>query len=144
MNVRVSCARKIVGATIAVLTLAGTLQLQAADEKPAKPAAKPTAKIDRRGPIPVYYGRVVAPDQKESIYAIQDKYQAQIAPLAAQIKALMAQRDKEIEAVLTPEQLTKVAALKKEAASKAAAGKKPAAKKTEAAAEKPVKSAGGN
>lgn len=140
MNVRVSYARKIVGATIAVLTLAGTLQLQAADEKPAKP----TAKIDRRGPIPVYYGRVVAPDQKESIYAIQDKYQAQIAPLAAQIKALMAQRDKEIEAVLTPEQLTKVAALKKEAASKAAAGKKPAAKKTEAAAEKPVKSAGGN
>jgi len=82
--------------------------------------------------------------QKESIYAIQDKYQAQIAPLAAQIKALMAERDKEIEAVLTPEQLTKVAALKKEAASKAAAGKKPAAKKTEAAAEKPVKSAGGN
>ncbi len=66
------------------------------------------------------------------------------ASAIAQVKALMAQRDKEIEAVLTPEQLTKVAALKKEAASKAAAGKKPAAKKTEAAAEKPVKSAGGN
>jgi hypothetical protein len=55
----------------------------------------------------------------------------------------MAARDKEIEAVLSAEQLAKVKQLKADAAAKAAAGKKPAVKKP-AGEPKAEKTATGN
>lgn len=70
--------------------------------------------------------------QKEKIYDVQEKYAAEIAPLAAKIKELQAERDKAIDAVLSADQLAKIKELKSEAAAKAAAGRKPAAKKTSA------------
>ncbi|MGC3966283.1 MAG: hypothetical protein QM775_02590 [Pirellulales bacterium] len=153
MNVGLNVLRRVVAAAVPALALAGMPTLLIADEKTeAKPAAAAEAKpaktpaADRKGPLPFYFGKVVAPDQKEKIYAIQDRFQDEIAPLAAKIKELQAARDKEIEAVLTPDQLAKVKQLKSEAAAKAAAGKKPAMKKpaAEPKAEKTEKSAAGN
>lgn len=110
-----------------------------------KPAAKPEAAAkeagektagkkeeDRRGPIPALYGKLVAPDQKEKIYAIQEKYKAEMAPLVAKMKEIQAAQTKEIEAVLTPEQLAKLQAMRAEQA-KAAMAKREQMKKTEGA-----------
>lgn len=153
MNVRFASLRRIAAVVLPALALAGTPTVRGAEEKGAKGEAKPAAAAeakpakkapaDRKGPLPFYYGKVVAPDQKEKIYGIQDRYQAEIAPLAAKIKELQAARDKEIEAVLTPDQLAKVKQMKADAAAKAAAGRKPAVKKP---AEEPKveKTAAGN
>ena len=155
MNVRFACLRWTAALLLPALTLAGTPTLRAADEKTeakadAKPAAKEAAAegskkavAERRGPLPFYYGKVVAPDQKEKIYEVQEKYAAEIAPLAAKIKELQAERDKAIDAVLSADQLAKIKELKAEAAAKAAAGRKPAAKKP-AAEPKAEKTAAGN
>ncbi|MBA4017188.1 MAG: hypothetical protein C0483_08450 [Pirellula sp.] len=158
MNVRFACLRWTAALLLPALTLAGTPMLRAAEEKvaektEAKAEAKPAAKeaaaegakkdADRRGPLPFYYGKVVAPDQKAKIYEVQEKFAAEIEPLAAKIKELQAERDKAIEAVLTADQLAKIKELKAEAAAKAAAGRKPAAKKA-AAEPKAEKTAAGN
>ncbi|MBL9082046.1 MAG: hypothetical protein JNK76_09595 [Planctomycetales bacterium] len=148
MNVRFASLRRTLAVALPILALAGT-PLFAADEKAeSKPAVETKvpakkAAADRKGPLPFYYGKVVAPDQKETIYGIQEKYAGEIAPLAAKIKELMAARDKEIEAVLSPEQLAKIKQLKADAAAKAAAGKKPAVKKP-AEEPKAEKTAAGN
>lgn len=98
------------------LTASGPLSGQEQAEKAAKKAP--------RGRLPNYYAKVVTPEQREKIYAIQQQYAPKIAALQKQLQELLAQRAKEIEAVLTPEQLKQV----QEAA--AAAKKRP---KTEAA-----------
>ncbi len=150
MNVRFACLRWTAALLLPALALAGTPTLRAADGKAeAKPAAKEAAAegskkaADRRGPLPFYYGKVVAPDQKEKIYDVQEKYAAEIAPLAAKIKELQAERDKSIDALLSADQLAKIKELKTEAAAKAAAGRKPATKKP-AAEPKAEKTATGN
>ena len=86
--------------------------------------------------LPAYYKDVVNDEQKLKIYGIQDKYKDRISALAEQVKKLQAERNAEIEAVLTAEQKTKLAEVKTiaekkkaeaAAAIKAAAEKKPAA-----------------
>lgn len=131
MNVRRLCSRIVPALVLPALALAGMPQLRAAEVQPATKSAanaekKPGKKApaDYRGPIPFYYGKVIAPDQKEKIYAIQDKYQGELEALQKQVKELTAKRDAEIEAVLTPEQREKVATMKAEAKSKTPPGKK--------------------
>lgn len=125
---------------------AGMPIVRAAEEKPVAKEAKaaPEAKAkkapaDYRGPLPFYYGKVVSPDQKEKIYAIQQKYEGELKSLMAKVKELQAARDKEIDGVLSPEQLKRVEELRTEAKTKAAAktdgAKKPA--EGEAKKEKP-------
>lgn len=58
--------------------------------------------------LPKHYAKVVTEAQREKIYAIQDQYDPKIDALAAQLKALKAQRDEKIKAVLTPEQQKQV------------------------------------
>ena len=94
---------------IATALIAGTLPLAAQDEKPAKKSA--------RGRLPAYYGKVVDEEQRESIYKIQGEYSPRINKILADLEALMAERDKEIDAVLTPEQRQEVATM--EAAARA-------------------------
>ena len=72
-------------------------------DAPAKTRAKP------RGRLPVHYGKVVDPTQKEKIYKIQKSYEPKIAELNVQLQALRDKRDAEIDAVLTAEQRQKVA-----------------------------------
>jgi hypothetical protein len=118
------------------LAWAGTPTVRAADEKPAAaekkdaPEAKPRkAPADFRGPLPLYYTKVVSPDQKEKIYAVQTKYEAEIKALQAKIAEIEAARNKEIDAMLTPDQLKRVEELRAEAQkarTKTGAARKPA------------------
>lgn len=63
--------------------------------------------------LPNYYGQVgISREQRQKIYAIQRQYHEKIAPLRAQLEALEEQRDKEVAAVLTEEQLKKVEELR--------------------------------
>lgn len=142
--------RKMLASFTCAAVIAGAPLTFAADEAKPKAEAGTVKKeggekkkeAERRGPIPELYGKVVAPDQKEKIYTIQDKYQAEMAPLVAKIKELQVARDKEIEAVLTPEQLTRLKELKAEQV-KAAMAKREQMKKTEGkpAAEKSAEAA---
>ena len=58
--------------------------------------------------LPRHYATVVTEAQRAKIYAIQDEYDPKIAALAAKLKALKAQRDEKIKAVLTPQQQKEV------------------------------------
>ncbi|MCS7239609.1 MAG: hypothetical protein NZ899_15290 [Thermoguttaceae bacterium] len=75
-----------------------------------------TAERQFRPRLPMYYGQVVTEEQRQKIYDIQRKYFDKIEALRRQLEALIAERDKEIEAVLTPEQKAKIEQLRKEAA----------------------------
>ena len=83
-----------------------------ADAKAAKQRAKP------RGRLPAYYNQVIDGQQREKIYAIQQQYEPKITELKAELQALQDKLDAEVEAVLTPEQLTKVKALTEDAKQK--------------------------
>lgn len=94
-----------------VLLLSSALAV-AQQQEETKPRRK------ARGILPQHYAAVVAPDQRERIYEIQQSYAEQIAKLEEQLAAIKAKRDKEVEAVLTPEQLAKVKKLQDEAKAK--------------------------
>ncbi|GAB4142550.1 MAG: hypothetical protein Kow0040_31600 [Thermogutta sp.] len=84
----------------------------------ATSAAKADATAAFRPRLPMYYAKVVDDKQRQSIYDIQRKYHPQIADLQRQLEKLIAQRDAEIEAVLTPQQKAEVEKLRKEAAAR--------------------------
>ena len=67
-------------------------------------AQEPVKRASPRGRLPAHYKDLVSPDQKEEIYAIQGKYNGEIAELEAKIDKLKEQRDAEVERVLTPKQ----------------------------------------
>jgi hypothetical protein len=54
---------------------------------------------------------VITPDQRESVYKVQQAYAPQIEKLEAELETLRAERRKEIEALLSEEQRAKVAEL---------------------------------
>lgn len=91
-------------------------------------------RAEPRGRLPAHYADVVTGEQREKIYAIQQKYAAQLEDLTEAIKALANDRDEEIEGILTPEQKDKVtkAAAAAKAKRKAAAEKKKAEAKESA------------
>lgn len=68
--------------------------------------------------LPMYYAKVVDEKQRQKIYDIQRKYHPQIAELQRQLEKLIAQRDAEIEGVLTPEQKAELDKIRAEAASR--------------------------
>lgn len=88
---------------------------QGAEPKGPKKRAEP------RGRLPAYFGEVVSNDQRDKIYDIQAKVQAQIVKLQSEIDQLEETRDKDVYAVLTPEQLEKVKQLQEAAKAKRAA-----------------------
>ncbi len=75
---------------------------KAAPAKEAKPRKKP------RGRLPAYFADVVTGQQRDSIYGVQAKYNAQIAELRVQIEELISERNQEVEALLSKEQLEAV------------------------------------
>jgi TolA-binding protein len=94
-----------------------------------------------RGRLPDYWNDVVAAGQKDQLYAIQKKYEAQIDALEKQLEGLEQQRETEMLALLNQDQKEKLArvrafweneqALKREKEAKAEAD---AAEKAKAAA----------
>ncbi len=103
-------------ASIVVFAAGMDLLGQDAKKKPAKP----------RGRLPVYYSRVVTPDQREEIYSIQQKYEPEVAKLEAELEALRGKIQAEVEGVLSKEQLAQVQKLTEEAAARRAASRKSA------------------
>ena len=91
-----------------------------------------------RGRLPTYWNEVVEPEQKEALYEIQKKYEAQIEDLEKQMAALEKQREAEMLSLLSQDQKEKLArvrafweneqALKKEKEAKAQAEAEAAAK----------------
>lgn len=59
-----------------------------------------------RGRLPAYFSSVVTQEQRETIYEIQHRYAQQLEALQAQIEKLVTERDRQVDEVLTPEQLT--------------------------------------
>lgn len=83
-----------------------------AQEESAPPATPPRAEQKEatrpRARLPMYFAKVVTPEQRARILEIQERVDKQVADLLAQVKLLSEQRDKEVRAVLTPEQQQKV------------------------------------
>jgi hypothetical protein len=122
----------------------GAQETQTADQ-PAASGSEETEEEREYRRLPPYYAQVIAPYQREKIYAIQAKYEDDVKELQEQIRAILAKRDAEIEQVLFPEQREVLKQLKAEAAAaraKTAAEKRPAEEdETTAAAPAPKKPA---
>jgi Spy/CpxP family protein refolding chaperone len=72
-----------------------------------------------KGRLPPYYGKLpVTDEQRAKIYAIEGSFSPRIQDLRDQIDALEGQRDEQIKALLTPEQLDKLKAMMAEAKAK--------------------------
>lgn len=100
----------------------------------AKPTTKGAAaeKKEDKKPVnrlPANYGKLGLTDvQKDKVYAVQEKYDAQLDTLEEHLKALRAKRSSETEAVLTVEQKKILKDLTDEAKEK---GTKAKSKKTD-------------
>jgi Spy/CpxP family protein refolding chaperone len=106
-------------------TLSAQTPAQQSATQPSAPAPTRTAESSEetfRPRLPMYYGKVVTEEQRQKIYDIQRKYFPQIRALQKQLEALIAKRDAEIEAVLTPQQKAEIERLRKEAAARRASG----------------------
>ena len=94
----------------------------------------------RRSPLPSYFGKIAVSDaQRETLYAIQDDYEAKINALQLQVKALLKEREDKMESVLTPGQKLRMAELREEARQKAAKPKAGDGPSEEAAVSQPEK-----
>ena len=71
-------------------------------------AAEGDAKAKPKGRLPNYFAAVVSQEQRERVYEIQSRYKEQLDALMKQIEDLKVAREKEVDAVLTPDQLQKV------------------------------------
>lgn len=90
----------IVALLVGLVVLSGGLIGQ---DKKDDPKKNDTPKA--KGVLPANWGKLGLEDkQKQEIYKIQNKYNGEIDKLEAKIKELKSTRDKEMKAVLTPEQ----------------------------------------
>jgi hypothetical protein len=86
-----------------------------------KKAAKAAAAKKARPRLPKHYGQLgLTPAQKDQVYAVQAKYQAEIAELQKKLNEVRALRDKDAAEILSEDQ-------KKHLAELTAAAKEPAA-----------------
>jgi TolA-binding protein len=118
--------KKLVLATLASTLVVATVSLNSIgqDTKKADSQAKAGAKQKSKGRLPAYYKNVVTEEQRSQIYAIQAKYEKQLADLQGEIDAVKAKQNGEIEALLSPEQKEKLAQVRAEADAKKKADKK--------------------
>ena len=104
-------------ATVLLTNGWATAQQPPAENDPP-PAKKERAKP--RGRLPSYFARVVTEKQREEIYGIQTAYAEQLDKLREQIVQLESKRDKEVDQVLSAEQLAQVKELRDQAKAKRA------------------------
>ncbi|MBN1395618.1 MAG: hypothetical protein JW959_11390 [Pirellulales bacterium] len=116
----------ILGCLAVALTAAGRPGVGAEDTTPDKTTAKKKGQAKdgkkfRR--LPPYYSEVIDDEQREKIYDIQEEYGPKIQALRAQLKALIEERNKKLEAVLSAEQKQQIDAARTEAKAKRKAHK---------------------
>lgn len=109
----------VVPVVLALLVADG--RVSADDKAEGKKEVKKKERAKPRGRLPNYFATVVSQSQREQVYAIQARYAKQIDDLQRQIEELETARDKEVDGVLTAEQLEKVNAKRQEAKAKRAA-----------------------
>jgi Spy/CpxP family protein refolding chaperone len=91
----------IAGVLTTVLVASGGITAQDAKKEVKKDDPVPKAK----GFLPQNFGKLGLTDtQKQDVYNIQAKYNTKIDEYEAKIRELKTARDKEVKAVLTPEQ----------------------------------------
>ena len=105
-------------ACLVVGTMVGALAAQepprtSETDPPERPAAGEAAQKPRNR-LPAYYAKVVSDKQRDEIYVILAKYNAQIAKLKEQLDELTTNRDTEVEEVLSDEQCAEIARMKSE------------------------------
>lgn len=77
----------------------------AQEKKDAKDLKKDDPAPKAKGVLPPSWSKLGLTDtQRQDVYNVQSKYNTEIDKLDAKIKELKAARDKELKAVLTPEQ----------------------------------------
>ncbi len=114
----------VVASMLVLTMLVAASPAQGPAEKPAESAAKVVKpRKQPRGRLPAYFSKVVSATQREQIYSIQAKYTEQIERLQEQLNKLVAQRDGDVEKVLTPEQRAEVAQMRSQRKSRTAAAK---------------------
>ena len=96
-----------------LLVLSGGTSGQEKKDDPKKDVKKDdTTKKDEpkaKGMLPMNWGKIGLDDkQKQEIYKVQGKYNEEIDKLEAKIKEIKLTRDKEMKAVLSPEQKKKL------------------------------------
>lgn len=112
MNVRQPLVFSVGVLVCLALFAMGLEVLQSADPPvPGMPAKA-------RGRLPTHFKDVVTETQRQKIYAIQAKYDAEIDGLAARIKRLQAEQMREMEGVLEPDQVAKLKRLRAAAEAK--------------------------
>lgn len=104
------------GVVLCSLIVGGLLAQDAANSAGVGAKAKQAA----AGRLPNYYGRLYLSDQqREQVYAIQNRYKAAIEDLESQLEQQKGKRDAEIEGILTPDQRKKLKSLVEEARKRA-------------------------
>ena len=89
-------------------------------QSPSETEAAESDSAERRSPLPTYYGMIgVSDEQREKLYEIQDRYEVKLEALREQLKALVRERDAELEKELTPGQRLRIAELREEARKRA-------------------------
>ncbi len=89
---------------------------------------------ERRGPLPRMYGQLgMSDEQKEEAYDLMSKYDVQIDELKVEMKRLLAERNKELQTLLTEGQKLRLKEL--QAAARKKAGVKESANDNAPAAE---------
>lgn len=98
------CVLCIVAVGLGGLLILATTLAQEAKQGSTAPQAKDDG-VKLRGQLPPNWGKIgLSEEQKQKIYQIQNKYNAEIARLEAQVKELRSKRDQEMRSVLTEEQ----------------------------------------
>lgn len=82
------------------------------------------AKSEPRGRLPAYYGDLVDAKQREAIYTIQARHNAELKTLREKIAALETKVEEEMEAVLNDEQREKLQRWREEGKAKRVADSK--------------------
>ncbi|MFO1020520.1 MAG: hypothetical protein U0903_07470 [Planctomycetales bacterium] len=110
-----------------LVCLTGTLISGADPVKKAADGTKKEVKAESKDPplkgrLPNHFGKLdLTDEQRQTIYKIQDKYDAEIDQLEAKLKELKGLRQKEMEGALTKEQQSRLKLLKNEGSKKPAA-----------------------
>ena len=122
--------KRVLTSVFVLLTCCSIVGWSQDSAKPTTKGAAAEKKAEDKKPtnrLPSNYGKLGLTDaQKDKVYAVQEKYDAQLDALEEQIKLLKAKRSSETEAVLSVEQKKILKDLTDEAK------EKPKSKKSEA------------
>jgi Spy/CpxP family protein refolding chaperone len=104
---------------LAAIALPSLISAQSKSESDQPGAASQDESSRPRGRLPNHFGKLgISDEQRTRIYAIQADYDGRIDALLAQIEELVADRDNDIDAVLTEGQRARLRELRAEARTK--------------------------